>query len=250
MSSLMPVVGRTLSVFEVFARERRELSNLEIARLLGVPESSCSDLLHTLHTMGYLRRSPGSRRFYPSGRLHEVARQVKENDSFTLLAREAVDQLAQRTNESAFFGVLDRHAAKVAAAQPSRLRLRYILDEGERVALHASALGKALLGALPPDALAAELDHLRLRAVTSDTVLRPDTLSEQLARGREAGWYETRGEGIEGVRALAVSGWLNGQPVALSLAGPIARMDRHQEIYLQALQEARSALLADDETTT
>ncbi|MET0542301.1 MAG: IclR family transcriptional regulator [Variovorax sp.] len=250
MPSLIPAVSRTLAVFEVFARERRELSNSELARLLSVAESSSSDLLHSLHTLGYLTRTPRSRRFYPSARLHEVARQVAENDSFITLARESVEQLAERTNESAFFGVLDRHAARIAAAQPSRLPLRYILDVGERVALNASALGKALLGALPPDALKAELEQLRLRAVTSDTVMRVDVLTDQLARGRELGWHETRGEGIEGVRALAVSGWLNDQPVALSLAGPSERMDRNQEIYLQALQEARSALLADHETTT
>lgn len=250
MPSQIPAVSRALSVFEMFAREQRELTNSEIARLLSVAESSCSDLLHTLHTLGYLTRTPRSRRFYPSARLHEVARQITENDSFINLAREAVDQLTERTNESAFFGVLDRHAAKIAAAQPSRLPLRYILDVGERVALNASALGKALLGALPPAALTAELEQLRLRAVTSDTVIRVDTLAEQVAHGRDAGWYETRGEGIEGVSALAVSGWLNEQPVALSLAGPSERMDRNHQIYLRALREARGALLADHETTT
>lgn len=250
MSSLMPVVTRTLSVFEAFAREQRALSNGEMAQLLSVAESSCSDLLHTLHKAGYLTRSAGSRRFYPSGRIHDVARQVREADPFSSLADEAVEHLVERTQESAFFGVLDRHAAKVVAARPSPLRLRYILDVGERVALHASALGKALLGALPAEALAAELEHLRLRAVTADTVIRLDALAEQLARGRAAGWYETRGEGIEGVRALAVSGWLNGQPAALSLAGPTARMDEHHEIYLRALQAARSTLLADEHTTT
>lgn len=250
MPSVIPAVSRALAVFEVFAREQRELSNSEMARLLSVAESSCSDLLHTMHTLGYLTRTPRSRRFYPSARLHEVARQIIENDSFITLAREAVDQLAERTNESAFFGVLDRHAAKIAAVQPSRLPLRYILDVGERVALNASALGKALLGALPSEALTIELEQLRLRAVTSDTVIRLDTLAEQLARGRDTGWYETRGEGIEGVRALAVSGWLNDQPVALSLAGPSERMDRNHEIYLRALCDARSALLADNETTT
>ncbi|MDM0015346.1 IclR family transcriptional regulator [Variovorax sp. J22P168] len=250
MPSVIPAVSRTLAVFEVFARERRELSNSEMARHLSLAESSCSDLLHTLHTLGYLNRTPRSRRFYPSARLHQVARQVTENDAFLTLAREAVDQLAERTNESAFFGVLDRHAAKIAAAQPSRLPLRYILDVGERVALNASALGKALLGALPAPALTAELEQLRLRAVTSDTVVRIDTLAQQLEKSRDAGWYETRGEGIEGVRALAVSGWLNEQPVALSLAGPTERMDRNHDIYLRALRESSSALLADHETTT
>ena len=164
MPSQIPAAGRTLAVFEVFARERRALSNSEMARALSLPESSCSDLLHTLHTRGYLMRTSRTRRFYPTARLYEVARQITENDPLSTIAQEAVHQLCERTNESAFFGLLDRHAAKIAAVQPSRQPLRYILDVGHRVALNASALGKALLGALPAEALQSELEQMQLRA--------------------------------------------------------------------------------------
>src|SRR6218665_775807 len=57
----------------VFARtirpEKRELSNADLARLLDLPESSCSDLLPTLHELGYLLRTGRSRSFYPTARL-------------------------------------------------------------------------------------------------------------------------------------------------------------------------------------
>lgn len=249
MPTLIPAAARTLAVFEVFASEKRELSNSDVARLLSVADSSCSDLLYTLHSLGYLMRTPRTRRFYPTARLYETARQITENDPLATIGQEAVDQLAEKTNESAFFGVIDRHAAKVAAVQPSRLPLRYILDVGERVALHASALGKALLGLLPPEDFEAELEAARMKAVTPDTVTNTKTLAKQIAKSRELGWYEVRGEGIEGVSALAVSGWLGGQPVALSLAGPSERMARHHESYLQALREVQGTLLTDVEPT-
>ncbi len=242
---MIPAAGRTLAVFEVFAREKRELSNSDVARLLSLADSSCSDLLHTLHTLGYLTRTPRTRRFYPSARLFEVARQITENDPLANIGQEVVDQLVEKTNESAFFGVIDRHAAKIVATQPSRHPLRYMLDVGERVALNASALGKALLGLLPPNELATELNKLNLPAVTSDTVISPEGLMTQLDAGRAQGWYEARGEGIEGVTALAVSGWLGGQAVALSLAGPTERMARNHDSNLQALLDVRSALLAE-----
>jgi len=245
MPTLIPAVGRTLAVFEAFAREQRELSNSDVSRLLSLADSSCSDLLYTLHSLGYLIRTPRTRRFYPSARLFEIARQITENDPLTAIGQEAVGQLAEKTTESAFFGVIDRHAARIAAVQSSRQPLRYILDVGERIALNASALGKALLGLLPPEQLKAEFEQMRLRAVTSDTVTDVKKLTVQLERGRELGWYETRGEGMEGASALAVSGWLGGQPVALSLAGPSERMARDHEINLQALREVQSTLLAE-----
>ncbi|WP_042878532.1 IclR family transcriptional regulator [Cupriavidus necator] len=245
MPTLIPAASRTMAVFEVFAREKRELSNSDMARLLSVAESSSSDLLHTLHSLGYLMRTSRTRRFYPTGRLFETARQIRENDPLTTLAQEAVEQLTEKTNESAFFGVLEPTAVKVAAAQPSRLPLRYILDVGERVALHASGLGKAMLGLLPPEAARARLESIERRAVTPHTVVEIEPLMAQLAQGRELGWYEARDEGTEGVTALAVAGWLGDQPVGISLAGPAERIAKNRENYLAALREVRNSLLAD-----
>lgn len=246
MPTLIPAASRALAVFEVFAREKRELSNSDMARFLSVADSSCSDLLHTLHSLGYLMRTSRTRRFYPTGRLHEIARQIAENDPLTAVGREAVELLAERANESASFGILDTTAVKVVAAQASKHPLRYIFDVGERVALHASALGKALLALLPHEDALAALQRRPLRQVTPYTITNIDQILAQLEQGRERGWYETRGEGTEGVTALAVSGRLGGQPVSMSLVGPADRMDRNREAYLQILQDVRRTMLADD----
>lgn len=246
MPTLIPAASRALAVFEIFAREKRELSNSDMAKLLSVADSSCSDLLHTLHSLGYLMRTARTRRFYPTGRLQQVAQQIGENDPLATVAREAVELLAEKSSESAFFGTLDSTSVKVVAAQPSRLPLRYILDVGDRVALHASALGKALLALLPPDEVTTALQRRPLQQVTSTTIVAIDQLLAQIEQGRERGWYETQGEGSEGVSAFAVSGMLGGQPVALSLAGPSERMNKSREACLRALQDVCSTLFAND----
>ncbi|MDQ0138524.1 IclR family transcriptional regulator [Cupriavidus necator] len=245
MPAKVPAVSRAMAVFEAFAREKRDLSNSDLARLLSLADSSCSDLLHTLHSLGYLMRTSRTRRFYPTGRLLETARLIAETDPLTRMAQEAVARLADATNESAFFGLLEPLAVRVAATAPSRLPLRYILDVGERVALHASALGKAMLGLLPEADARARLDTIRRPAVTPNTVVDVEQLMAQLARGRELGWYEAHDEGTAGVTALAVSAQLGDRPVAISLAGPTERMERHRQPYMAALREVRDAMLAD-----
>lgn len=241
----IPAASRAMAVFEVFAREKRDLSNSEMARLLGVADSSCSDLLHTLQTLGYLMRTSRTRRFYPTGRLLDTARQIAENDPLTRLAQDATRRLSSQTNESAFFGVLEPSAVRVVAVAQSRQPLRYILDVGERVALHASALGKAMLGLLPEDEARSRLNAAKRPAVTPSTVVDLNQLMAQLARGREQGWYEAHDEGTAGVTALAVSAHLGDQPVAISLAGPAERIEKHHDSYRAALRDVRDALLAD-----
>lgn len=243
MPTHIPAAERTLAVFEIFAREKRELSNSEMARLLDVAESSSSDLLYTLHSLGYLMRTPRTRRFYPTARMYEAARRIAENDPLSGVAREAVEQLVEKTNESAFFGVLEAEAVKVVAAQPSRNPLRYILEVGQRVAPHASALGKSLLGLLPPEELAPRVQGLRLGAVTPRTLTSAKALVADIEKQRKLGWYEATGEGADGVSGLAVSGWLGDQAVAMSLAGPTDRVEARRRDYVKALNEVRGALL-------
>ncbi|MET0542307.1 MAG: IclR family transcriptional regulator [Variovorax sp.] len=243
MPSLVSGATRTLAVFEIFAREKRPLSNSDVARLLDVADSSSLDLLHTLHTVGYLMRTPRTLRYYPTGRLLETARQISENDPLSSVAREAVEQLAEKTGESAFFGVLDSDAAKVIAAQASRQALRYVVEVGDRVSLNGSALGKALLGLQSDEDLATTLGKLTLKPITPRTITDPKRFQAAVVKSREQGWAEAIGEGTEGVDGLAVAGWIGELPVGLALAGPNERMERHRDIYLRALKDIASAFL-------
>ncbi|SEB24736.1 IclR family transcriptional regulator [Variovorax sp. YR216] len=243
MPSLVAGATRTLAVFEVFAREKRPLSNSDMARLLDLTASSSLDLLHTLHAVGYLMRTPRTLRYYPTARLWETAQQISENDPLSSVAREAVEQLAEKTGESAFFGVLDNDAAKVVAAQASRQPLRYVVEVGDRVSLHASALGKALLGLQSDEELAATIGKMTFKPVTARTITDPKRFRNAVTKGREQGWTDAQGEGTEGVDGLAVAGWIGELPVGLALAGPTERMERSRDNYLKALKDVAAALL-------
>lgn len=248
MSTIVSTARRTLEVFEVFARERRELSNSDMAKLLSVPDSSSSDLLYTLHSLGYLMRTPRSRRFYPTSRLFDIARHIRRNDPVTAMAREAINRLSSKTNESAFFGVLDTSSVTILAMQPSQLPLRYILDVGSRVSVHASSLGKALLGLKSSESIISFLKRYPLPPVTTQTIVDSDQLLAEIEASKKRGWYETRGEGAEGVNTLAVSGWLGDQAVAFCLAGPATRIDDNHENYLSSLRELQASLLTEKQT--
>lgn len=228
-----------MAVFDMFAREKRDLSNSEIARLLELPESSCSDLLYTLHELGHLMRTAKTRRFYPTGRLKDTVEQIAINDPSLRAGIEAADLIVEMTGETALFGRLESGAVTVVAVQQGKYPLRYMLNAGERIALHCSALGKGLLGAIPSSEVLHQLSLKPMRKVATATVTDPQRIAQDVAASRERGWYETRGEGGDGVDALAVSGLLGAEPFALSLAGPPDRISKNLTAYVKALQEVR-----------
>lgn len=239
MGITVPAAGRTMAIFEVFAREKRDLSNSDMARLLDMPESSCSDLMLTLSELGYLTRSVRSRRFYPTGRLSVIASDISTHDPLTTIGNDAVALLAEQTGETAFFAKLDTDVVRVIAAQQSSHRLRYILEVGDRIPFHTSAVGKAIIGEMPAEHGSRLLRLKPLRAPAKASITNVAELEAQIAAFRAQGWYEAVNEGGDGVAAFAVSGTVGGEPVAVSVAGPTERMMENREHYLAVLRRVQ-----------
>ncbi|WP_424811330.1 IclR family transcriptional regulator [Roseococcus sp. YIM B11640] len=242
MPTTVPAALRTLAIFEIFAREQRELSNAEVARLMGLPESSTSDLLHTLHEAGYLLRTPRTRRFYPTRRLSETARRASDKDPLASFAAEAISVLSERTGETALCGRPDGMRVQVVGMQPGRHPLRYMRDPGERLSMHGSALGKALLALMPAAEMRRLIRSRPLRALGPATITDPDALEADIDETRARGWSWVCDEAAEGVAAIAIAGLVGEEPLAISLAGPTGRIEASKPAYLAALEEIRPQL--------
>ena len=240
MPTIVPAAARTMTLLEVFAREKRELSNSDLARLMDLPESSCSDLLHTLHELGYLLRTARSRRFYPTARLLTVAKEISASDPLYAVGAEACELLRDRTGETGLCGRLENGVVKVIALSEGRHALRYMQHVGDKLALHVSALGKAILAVGTPEEAARQLRLKPLRVLASGTLTDLAALEAQVERAREQGWIWVENEGSEGLSAVAVAGQIGGETLALSVAGLTHRMRDQRERCLEALQEVRA----------
>lgn len=245
MPAFVPAAAKTMSLFETFAQSRREMSNSEIARALGVAESSSSDLLHTLHEIGYLMRTARTRRFYPTARLLAIAGDIAGNDPLASASQEAIELLCEKTGETALCGVLGNGHVEVVGIKEGRYELRYILSVGTKISLHVSALGKALLASLPPKDASRELRARPLKAVTPRSVTDPAVLERQLREVRRRGYARVEDEGTDGVSAMSVAGHVGTALMAVSLAGPSDRLKRNRAAYQQALLEVKALVFRE-----
>lgn len=236
-SPTVPAAARTLRLFEVFAREKRELTKSELARFLDLAESSCSDLLDTLHMLGYVSRTANSRRYYPTGRLLVAAKEIAENDMLGVFGNEAAALLSQRSTETSIFGILDGDSAKVVAVSEGSQNLRYVVVPGYRASLHGTALGKALLGALENDEVSRVLRLAPLKKFTDGTITDPAEVEQEIVRQRALGWYSASDEGGSGISSFAKSMRTSNGAVALTMIGPSARMQKNAASYLAILEE-------------
>jgi DNA-binding IclR family transcriptional regulator len=231
--------GRTLDVFELFARELRPLRLSEIAQLLGAPVSSCFQLLKTLERRGYVYGLK-LKSYYPTKQLLEKAEAIAAHDPLLMLLGPFLEKLRDATGESVVLGQRSQdHVVMLEVVQSQHL-IRFTGHPGAVREMHCSALGKALLGAMTTQERDACLPADPLPARTAATHTRRADLDAELARSMERGWYEVRGESVLELHAVAVPLRVGTSQLALCLAGPGTRFEpRRQEHAATLIAAAR-----------
>jgi IclR family acetate operon transcriptional repressor len=233
-SSSVKSATRTLDIIEYVVAAGRPLVAQEISNALGIPVSSLSYLLSTLAERTYLQRE--GRRYTPGPGLERL--QAK-NGGFTLADRVAplVRTLRVQLNETASFWVRHGWEAEPIATESSEQALRYAVDTGTRLPLHALASGKALLATLSEPELERYFAEASFEKYTTATVTSEAKLRKQLGDVRRTGFAmtdEERSLGINGIgRVVTIGGEVVG---ALSVAIPKVR-------YSPALEQRAMDLL-------
>jgi len=218
--------ARTLEIFEHFSTVTTPLSLSEIAQLMNVPVSSCQLLLRAMVDRGYLYSFGSRKLYYPTRRIFDVASRIRTFDPLVDALRPSLKELAAKSDETVILGKRQGNRALYLEVVESRQAVRYSPNAGEYKPLHSSAIGKALLGALPMDALDKLLETLPLKRLTSNTITSAAQLKANLSEGRKRGYYLTRGENVA-VDVMGISGsvMVENEVLAIAIAGPWQRLE-------------------------
>jgi IclR family transcriptional regulator, acetate operon repressor len=230
--------GRTVDLFEAFARSRGPLSLSELARALAMPHSSCFNLVRALEGRGYLYSVGERRRLYPTRRLYHVASAIVAAEPVVARAEPVLMELRDATQETVLLGKRQGERALYLAVIEGPQTVRYTAQVGATKPLHSSAIGKALLSALAPPERAEIVARLPLEAMTGATITEPSLLLVDLEKSAGRGYAQTRGENIADVSAIAKAVRIDGLLYAIAVAGPMHRMAAEIPSHLAALEKA------------
>lgn len=224
-ASGVTTVERALAVYEVFHRVRRPMSLTELARHADMPKSSCHAIVKTLAARGYLYQLQRPRALYPTRRLFDITREIHASDPLVERVVPVLERLRESSEETVILGKQQGEAVIYLQVLESHNPIRYSARPGEFKPLHSSAIGKALLGSLKDPALSASLAELPLPRVTPRTLTDAQQLAADIADGRRRGYFVTRGENVPDVWAVSTTLTLDGQVLAVAIAGPRHRME-------------------------
>ncbi len=234
MNEHQPETGKTIKSIERMIRilesiRRHERAGVtEIASDLDMSKSTVHHYVKTLELYNCLEQVDGG---YQLGlRFLTYGGQARSNQQLYRLAKDNVDQLAERTGEEVRL-VVEQRGYGITLYQSAGEHVDETRSYVGRVEeLHCTAAGKAFLSALPEDRVAELLDRIELAEYTSETITDREELLDELDRTRSRDVAFDDGERYEGVRCVAVpitdrSGDLLG---AISISGPRDRFDEQR----------------------
>jgi len=226
---------RTIDLFKHFAEAKRPLSLAEIAQGMEAPKSSCYELIQTLAHVGFMLVLEDGKSYYPSRRLFDMAEQINSFNPIKLKIHDKLKGLRDQTGETVFVGRLQGKQAVFLEVFDGTHIIRYTANTGDFRSIHASALGKALLGGLDGPTRDKLIAGLKLTRYNENTIVEKETLKINIEECERRGFYSTRGEHLPDVMGIACPILIQGNLLAFGMAGPIPRMEKNLESYSLAL---------------
>jgi DNA-binding IclR family transcriptional regulator len=238
-------LARGLDILELLASAPRPLGVTELGEQLGLDKSTAHRLLTTLVKRGYARQDPQSRNYTIGAQALVLYDAFQSQADLQKICRPLLQELTDITGETSHLAVLSGVNIVFLdwVCTPQVMGVRTVVGRSEPA--HCTALGKAILVALPEKQ---QDDILRGAVLHAYTVRTPVTLpgiQADFEASRVRGWTLDNEEFLLGVRCLAAAILDHtGHPVAaLGISGPATRLSlaRCRKLGPQVLSIARNA---------
>jgi IclR family acetate operon transcriptional repressor len=200
-------LGRALDLLDLVAQQGREGARLsELARELTLSKPATYAILQTLLARGFVADigSGPARRYRLGLSLARLGDLALANITLADAALPALRQLTAELGLTSRVAVLDDDGYAVVVGRvdaPGAVRFDAAL--GRRELPHCSAVGKALLAALPPEEARAILRRIGLKRRTPQTLASLPAVMDELVQSAGRGYAVDDEEDTEGVVCVA-----------------------------------------------
>ena len=175
----------------------------EVANRMDLPKSTVHGHLATLEMKQFaVKRGDG---YYLGPELLRLGNLVRTQKDGYVLAREYTVKLFDKVGFRSVFGVeMGGKAVFIHTASGDKMGWAHE-RLGNRLYLHNTAFGKAILAAMPKARVEQVLDERGMPRETEQTITDRESLFAELAAIRERGYAVNHEENIEGLHAIGVS---------------------------------------------
>lgn len=189
----VPAAKRTLNVLELLVHEGRPMTLTEIAERTEIPVASCHAIVHTLEEAAYVEKHTEGRSMYwePTLALYHLGSLIVSRYPIRDVARPYLRRLCDELEVPAHLGVLVGSDVVYVEKAATSSFIQFDTFPGKRAPFGSTALGRAIVSAMP-EARRAEL-------------LDPDDkfVHQAIAQAERDGFAREDGEELKDIGCVA-----------------------------------------------
>ncbi len=217
-----------MKILEDLSAQPQGSSVTEIAKRLGLPKNSVFRIVRTLAANGYLDEHGKAYRLSP--KILSLGYAAVQSTHLIGACMDEMRRLRDEINETIFVGALSEGRVVILEQLPSFQLVKFTIEIGHKVPIHASAPGKAILSFLPAAEQKDLLAHIAFTRFNDRTIPSMKAMLQEIEQVQGAGYALDQGEEVSEI-------WCAASPVfdyreypiaSLWLSGPefrISRMD-------------------------
>lgn len=245
--NFVTALARGLDVLRCFRQNEPQLTNTDFADRTGLPKATVSRLTHTLCELDYLVADPRTGTYRLSAGVLQLGFGVLTSMEIGDRAEEEMSALRDGPNSYLTVAIGEQHRLDVVyvATKRSREDVALQMRVGSRLPLFNSAIGRAILVGMQPEARARAF----ALAAKKDDAFRSrceDSYASAVAEFEEKGFCSSYGDWRPDVNGIAVPIFSpNGSLVyGLNVGGPSFHVKKKQleTVYAKRLIKAAEAI--------
>jgi DNA-binding IclR family transcriptional regulator len=228
---------RALEVLEYFSDTRPTATVMDIARSMGYPQSSTSELLNCLVSLGYLNRDRDQRTYRPTARVAVIGSSVQPE----LFRKGRLLAILDHLAEEAGVTVTLAHKVGMSVQHIHVVRGGASVDVDASTGLAASSAGKVLLATFDPVLVRKLVHRINAEAPEGADRICAVEFGEALRQVRIQG-YALHVDGDQASLSMLVSQLRDAHALALNIHGDRAFFEANRDWLLQMVRGAIARL--------
>lgn len=244
-------VEKALEIIELLTGNQYSdgVSISELSKELDLGKSTVHRIIETIEAKGYIHQDNDTKKYHLSWKLFELGNSIPRRRNLFTMDTTLLQALCDKFQETVNMGVrVDDSVVTIHKINPTSSLIAN-LQIGTREALHATAMGKALMSQMTREEIVKLLGTGPYEQFTSKTIKDVDQLTENINIIRGRGYSLDDEEYSAGLTCISVplKNYRNEIVAAISISGATIRMteDKLNEIQkeLKHVAERLSAYL-------
>ena len=229
-------IQRVLDILEILEEFPEGLSLAEISQRIHLPKSTVHRILGVFLERQYIRESHTAGKYLLGYQILNLSKACANSIDLLREARPYLEEINKEFNETVILGGLDYRKFSVIYLDKidTSHSLRSVSHIGDRVPIHCTALGKAILSKIPMNELQEKLKTYELKKFTENTITDSEDLIQNLREIDNVSYSIDEGEYKLHISCIAapVCGF-QGKPVgAIGVSMPAARFSSERQIQI------------------